>query len=248
MPSCPRMHQSRGDTWGEGKAGARRLTWGTAGFGGAATLQRLDRHGQQTQRHRTRRPTRCWDECCEPRGHLGLKREMGTQKRNSWWVGWKDTCPPPPGGEQGSWGQGVLAADLVRAGGTGWKAEDAGKLTEWAWVRGWWLAGPRAGSGRWVRACLCDSAGGCGSVVGESVQGSGTPREQGGWGSLRPPAGLGTRSPALPDRGETTLLSVAGTGLRSFSFFLSFFFLKVFKKHLFIWLYWVLVAACRIFS
>ena len=28
MPSCPCMHHSRGDTWGEGKAGARRLTWG----------------------------------------------------------------------------------------------------------------------------------------------------------------------------------------------------------------------------
>lgn len=41
-PSCaqlPRRHQRRLDTRGEGKGGARRLSWGEAGFGGAATLQ-----------------------------------------------------------------------------------------------------------------------------------------------------------------------------------------------------------------
>ena len=38
---------------------------------------------------------------------------------------------------------GCPRADLVRAGGTGWKAEDIGKAL---WVCGW--RGPRAGSGR----------------------------------------------------------------------------------------------------
>lgn len=57
-------------------------------------------------------------------------------------------------------------------------------------------------------------------MVSDRVQGSGTPREQGRLGgSLRPPAGLRIWSPALPTHGETTLLSVAGTGPCSFSFF-----------------------------
>ena len=219
-PSCaqlPRRHQRRGDTWGEGKGGARRLSWGEAGFGGATTLQWLDRNGPQTQCHRTRRDTRCWDECREPRGHLGLKSETGTQKRNGGWAVERDT-------EDGvSWG-------WPGAGG-GHRLEGRGyRKGHWAWGGGGWR-GPRAGSGRWVRGCLCEGAGGCGLMVGDNVQGSGTPREQGGWGVPEAPcrAGHTESSTARPQWGHTCSLwqGLAHVPFLSFPFGSRCFWAKV---------------------